>query len=170
MAFFLNRKIKKPDSQQQQQQQQQQQIPIINENKENFLSRNNKQHYHRDNESGGFDYAATVVAPSSNTKKTSCSPRTSSPITHDKNLSTLRANPDKTSKIHVDVSQNPSDKLLLICDSSEPSPRDLTDTALSSLPPHKVNIGFSHCSFHRNTLSRQKHPQFLLILLLKIER
>jgi hypothetical protein len=151
--FFHYRKIKKSDNQQQQQhqQQQQQQIPIIHENKENLLTRSNKQqqqqqqqqHYHRDNESGGFDYSSSVVSPSSNSKKKSCSPRTSSPITHDKNLSTLRANADQTSKIHVDVRQNPSDKLLLIYDSSEPSPRDLTDTALSSLPQHKVNILFS---------------------------
>jgi hypothetical protein len=141
-SFLKKKKIKKPDNQQQQQQQlqqQNQQSPIINENKENLLTRTNKQHYHHhhDNESGGFDYSTSIVSPTSNTKKTSCSPRTSSPITHDKKLSTLRATPDQTSKIHVDVSHNPSDKLLLICDSSEPSPRDLTDTALSSLPPHK---------------------------------
>ncbi len=134
-----------------------------------------QQRYHHDNESGGFDYSSSVVSPSSNAKKTSCSPRTSSPKTHDKNLSTFRATPDQTSKIHVDVSHNPSDKLLLMCDSSEPSPRDLTDTALSSLPPHKVNrflnlvfISFKHTN--EKTHFRQKHLHFLLLLLLKIER
>ncbi len=154
LFFSSNRKIKKPDNQQQQLQQQNQQSPIINENKENLLTRTNKQnyhHHHHDNESGGFDYSTSIVSPTSNTKKTSCSPRTSSPITHDKKLSTLRATPDQTSKIHIDVSHNPSDKLLLTCDSSEPSPRDLTDTALSSLPPHKVNILSNYCSFHSKT-------------------
>jgi hypothetical protein len=162
------------------QQQQQQQIPIIHENKENLLTRSNKQqqqqqNYHRDNESGGFDYSSSVVSPSSNSKKKSCSPRTSSPITHDKNLSTLRANADPTSKIHVDVRHNLSDKLLLIYDSSEPSPRDLTDTALSSLPTHKVNkYSFDYINSRRiqrkRLLFRQKHlHHFLLIILQKIE-
>ena len=148
--FLRHRKLKKldnqPAQQQQQQlslQQQQTQDPIINANKENLLTRTNKQHYHHDDhQSGGFDYSSSIVSPASNSKKSSTSPRTSSPINHDKTRSTLRATPDQTSKIHVDVTQNPSDKLLLICDSSEPSPRDLTDTVLSSLPTHKVRRSF----------------------------
>jgi hypothetical protein len=133
----LNRKVKKSDNQQQQQ------TPIINENKENLLNSTNKPpHYHHDNESGGFDYSSSVVSPSSLSKKSTRSPRTSSPKTHDKNRSTLRASGDPTSKIHVDVSLNPTDKLMLTCDSSEPSPRDLTDAGLSSVLPHKVKTFF----------------------------
>lgn len=131
-----------PQQQQQQQQQQQPSNPNINANKENLLNRANKQHYHQDDQSGGFDYSTSIVSPGSNNKKSSCSPRTSSPINHDKTLSKIRATPDQTSKIHVDVCQNPSDKLLLMCDSSEPSPRDLTDTVLSGLPTHKVSLFF----------------------------
>ncbi|CAF0950223.1 unnamed protein product [Adineta steineri] len=144
-SFLKKKKVKQLDNQQQQtqQQSQQHQIPIINENKENFINRTTKQqqqqqqHYRRDNESGGFDYSSSVVSPPSNSKKTSCTPRTSSPIAHDKNLSAFHANTDQTSKIHIDVSHNPSDKLLLICDSNESSPHYLTDTVLSSLPQHK---------------------------------
>lgn len=84
------------------------------------MNKSAKQQYQREQESGGF-------------KKSS-----HSSLTHDKHRSTLHATPDQTTKIHVDVTQNPSDKLLLTCDSSEPSPRDLTDTVLSSLPTHKV--------------------------------
>lgn len=143
-----NRKVKKPDPPQQQlqqqQQQQQQSTPIISENKENLLTQaTKKQHYHHDNESGGFDCSSSGVLPSSITKNISSSPQTSSPIKYDQNLTKLRPTNDQTSKIHVDVSHNPSDKLLHICDSSEPSPRDLTDITLSSMPPHKVNMIFT---------------------------
>ncbi|CAF2880656.1 unnamed protein product [Rotaria sp. Silwood2] len=147
-SFLKKKKVKKSDNPQQQQQQQTQQpqqiTPIINENKENLLTRTDKhhhqqqQHYHHDNESGGFDCSSSAVLQSSiSQKKTSSSPRTSSPTTYDKNLSTLHPNVDQTSKIHVDTNHNPSDKSLHICDSSEPSPRDLTDITLSSLPQHK---------------------------------
>ena len=113
-------------------------MPTVNENKENLLIRTSKQqHYHRDNQSGGFNYSSSAASPS---KKVPVPPRTSSPITYDKSLPTLRSTVDQTSKIHVDVSHNPSDKLLHVYDSSEPSPRDLTDTTLSILPPHRVNI------------------------------
>ncbi|CAF3751967.1 unnamed protein product [Rotaria socialis] len=136
-SFLKKKKIKKSDPQQSQQQS----TPVTNENKENLLTRNNKQQQqqqqrHQDNESGGFDYSSSVPLSTSISKKASCSPRTSSPISYDKNLTTLRPTADQTSKIHVDVN-HPSDKILHICDSSEPSPRDLTDITLSSLPAHK---------------------------------
>ncbi|CAF1311577.1 unnamed protein product [Rotaria magnacalcarata] len=137
-SFLKKKKIKKSDPQQSQQQS----TPVTSENKENLLTRNNKQQQqqqrHQDNESGGFDYSSSVPLSTSISKKASCSPRTSSPISYDKNLTTLRPTSDQTSKIHVDVNHNhPSDKILHICDSSEPSPRDLTDITLSSLPAHK---------------------------------
>ncbi|CAF1193090.1 unnamed protein product [Rotaria sordida] len=154
-SFLKKKKVKKSDNQQQQQQQQHHQItPITNENKENLLTRTDKQQqqqqqqYHRDNESGGFDGSSSAVLQSSISKKTSSSP----PITYDKNLSTLRPNIDQTSKIHIDTNQNPSDKLLHICDSSEPSPRDLTDITLSSLPAHKTETSSSfscHSSYEK---------------------
>lgn len=138
--ILLNRKIKKSDPQQSQQQS----TPITNENKENLLTRSNKQpqsqQSHQDNESAGFDCSSSVGLSTSNSKKPSCPPRTSSPKSYDKHLSTLRPTIEQTSKIHVDVNQHPTDKLLQICDSSEPSPRDLTDITLSCLPPHKVNL------------------------------
>lgn len=182
--IYSCRKIKKLDNQspqqppQQQQQQQQQQAsnPNINANKENLLTRTNKQHYHQDDhhQSSGFDYSSSLVSSGSNNKKSSCSPRTSSPINHDKTLSTIRATADQTSKIHVDVTQNPSDKLLLMCDSSEPSPRDLTDTVLTGLPTHKVStvLSIRFCSPIRTAVFRPKHPPHFLppIHPLKIER
>ena len=135
------RKIKNPTGPSQQQQQDPAiHPPIVNENKENLLNPTNRQlsPYSRDNQSGGFEYSTSLVSPASLSKKVSSSARTSSPIKPDKNLSKLRASGDPTSKIHIDVSHNPSDKSLLVCDSSEASPRDYTDTGLSSLPPHKV--------------------------------
>ena len=177
--FSPYRKIKKLDNQspqqqqqsaQQQQQQQQQQPsnPNINANKENLLTRANKQHYHQDDQSGGFDYSTSIVSPGLNNKKSSCSPRTSSPINHDKTLSTIRATSDQTSKIHVDVSQNPSDKLLHMCDSSEPSPRDLTDTVLTGLPTHKVShfFKFDFPSFVQPFLDQNILLTFFLLFFL----
>ncbi len=60
-------------------------------------------------------------------KENYSSPITSS-ITHDKNLT--------NDKIHIDISENPSDKSLLTYDSTKSSPRELS--SLSS-PPHQVS-------------------------------
>jgi hypothetical protein len=63
-------------------------------------------------ENNAYDYSTSAV----------------SPITHDQNPT--------TDKIHVDIIQNSSDKLLFTYNSSEPSPRDLSS---SSPPPQKVS-------------------------------
>ncbi|CAF4168976.1 unnamed protein product [Rotaria sp. Silwood2] len=60
-------------------------------------------------ENNDYDYSLSIV----------------SPITHDTNLT--------NDNIHVDVTQNPSDKSLILYDSNEASPRDLS----SSSHPHK---------------------------------
>lgn len=62
-------------------------------------------------ENNAYDFSLSVV----------------SPITHDKNLT--------NDKIHVDVTQNSYDKSMILYDSNEASPRDLS----SSSQPYKVS-------------------------------
>ena len=122
-------------------------------------------HYSPDQQSTGFEYSSpSVVSPNSLNK-----PRTSSPITHQQHLSTLHASGDQTSKIHIDVSHNPSDKSFVLCDSSQASPRDLTDAGLSSLPPHKVS------EYHLTSFSvlidhLEKVIIFILFFIIKISK
>jgi hypothetical protein len=56
-------------------------------------------------ENNVYDYSSSVV----------------SPVTHDKNLT--------SDKIHVDITQTSSDKYLHTYNSSEPSPRDLSNSS-----------------------------------------
>lgn len=149
-SFLKKKKIKNPDgassstaqqqtpsatSSQQVQHQEQLSSSSNNDNKENVLNTSTKPslHFSSDQQSMGFDYSSSsVVSPNSLTKT-----RTSSPTIHHQHLSTLHASGDQTSKIHIDIGHHPSDRSFLLCDSSQGSPRDLTDAGLSSLPPHK---------------------------------
>lgn len=62
-------------------------------------------------------------------KENYSSPITSS-ITHDKNLT--------NDKIHIDITENPSDKSLHTYDSNKSSPRDLSSLSSPPPPSHQV--------------------------------
>lgn len=142
-SFLKKKKIKSPDHssgdqpQEVPNQQSSTHVPIINENKENLLNTSNKStlHYSCEHQLAEIEYSPSATVPVSLSKHTTPS------LVH----SNIHPNVEQTTKIHIDVSHNPSDRSLLLCDSSEASPRDYTDAGLSSLRKHKSG-GLVNCT------------------------
>ncbi|CAF0723901.1 unnamed protein product [Didymodactylos carnosus] len=183
-SFLKKKKVRKSDKkgdhhgftstssddhqQQQQQQQQQHHHHHRGENKENLIETNGKPISNKsDNDSGGFDY--------SQIKQYSCSDdnsfndrtpiRTSSPLIDRTSgggmgggkggLTTSIVTDtatlcDQSAEMHIDITNGKC------CDSSEPSPRDLTDGVLHSCLPHKscLSGGYTTSQISGNDLNR----------------